>query len=240
MEGSVNLFSTDGDKRKNYDSFNGKKPGRHAPQPRQYQIQHLWEQHHRMLRLALLGLNYKDIATELGVTPVTVSNTINSAIGQKLLQEMRGAVNKETIDTASRLREMNAQAIDVLEDILKDADKPIALRAKVAMDNLSRTGFAPQINVKGTFEHRHFGPEDIEKIKLFAIEAAKRQGCLVLEDQSNGTDNEARREATSTGCNGDTYLETEGFTRSVDRVVDVEVIEIENSVNPINIAEEGE
>jgi predicted transcriptional regulator len=184
MEGSFSLYQeTTTDKRKSYTSFNGKKPGRHAPQPRQYQIQHLWEQHHRMLRLALLGLNYKDIAAELGVTPQTVSNTINSAMGQKLLQEMRGAANKEAVDTASRLKEMNDQALDVLEEILKDADKPIALRAKVAMDNLSRTGFAPQINVKGTFDHRHFGPDDIERIKLFAVEAAKRQGCLVLEDQ---------------------------------------------------------
>jgi predicted transcriptional regulator len=219
MEGSVNLFQSE-DKRKNYTSFNGKRPGRHAPEPRQYQIQHLWEQHHRMLRLALLGLSYKDIATELGVTPQTVSNTINSSMGQKLLQEMRGAANKEAVDTASRLKEMNAKALEVLTEILEDADKPIALRAKVAMDNLSRTGFAPQINVKGTFEHRHFGPEEIEKIKLFAIEAAKRQGCLVLES--------------------DLSAEAPGIGARVEmEAIDVEAVEISDSVNPITIAEEG-
>jgi hypothetical protein len=136
---------------------------------------------------------------------------------------MRGAANKEAVDTASRLKEMNAKALEVLTEILEDADKPIALRAKVAMDNLSRTGFAPQINVKGTFEHRHFGPEEIEKIKLFAIEAAKRQGCLVLEDQSPG----ARFTAGQVNS-------------EIDPIIDVEVTEVANSVNPINIAEEGD
>jgi hypothetical protein len=222
MEGSVNLFSQDGDKRKEYTSFNGRKPGRHAPAPRQYQIQHLWEQHHRMLRLALLGLNYKDIASELGVTPQTVSNTINSSMGQKLLQEMRGAANKEAVDTASRLREMNEKALEVLTEILEDADKPIALRAKVAMDNLSRTGFAPQINVKGTFDHRHFGPDDIERIKLFAVEAAKRQGCLILEDQSS--------DARFTAGQGS----IDNQTPDTDTIViDAQVTEIPNSGNPI-------
>lgn len=161
--------------------FKGGRPGRHAPSERKYQIQHLWEQHHRMLRLALLGLSYKDIARQLGVTPITVSNCINSSLGQKILSEMRGAANKDAVDTAAKLRQMNEAALKVLEEILEDEEAPRALRAKVAMDNLSRTGFAPQINVRGVMDHRHFGSEDIERIKLLALEAAKRNGCLVLE-----------------------------------------------------------
>jgi hypothetical protein len=169
------------DRRKLYTAFNGgPKPGRHAPSPRQGQLTHLWENHHRMLRLALTGMTAKDIACELDCAPQTVSNCLNSALGQRMLEEMRGAVNKEAVDTASRLREMNAKALEVLSEILDDADAPRSLRAKVAMDNLSRTGFAPQINVRGTMDHRVFGPDDVERIKLVAIQAAARQGSLIL------------------------------------------------------------
>jgi predicted transcriptional regulator len=137
-----------------------------------------------MLRLALLGMSNAEIGRELGCTAVTVSNCLNSSLGKQRLSEMRAAVDKKSCDTAVRLRELNEKALEVLEEILENEDAPMGLRAKVAMDNLSRTGFAPQINVKGTFDHRHFGPDEIERIKLFAIEAAKRQGCLILAEQA--------------------------------------------------------
>jgi hypothetical protein len=136
-----------------------------------------------MLRLAIAGWQPKDIAIELGVTPQTVSNVLNSALSQKLLGEMRAAANKEAITTAQRLEAMNAKAIDTLQEILDDADAPRSLRAKVAMDNLDRTGFGKQINIRGSFSHAHFDAEGVERIKLMALEAAQRKGCLVLEDQ---------------------------------------------------------
>src|SRR5574343_475754 len=49
---------------------------------RKYQIQHLWERHHQIKRLAIMGLTHKEIAKELEITPVTVSNVLNSDLMQ--------------------------------------------------------------------------------------------------------------------------------------------------------------
>jgi hypothetical protein len=145
-------------------------------------IQHLWNRHHEMKRLALLGWGHKEIATKLGVCPTTVTNCLNSAIMRRELDLARGAINSETVDIAKKLREMNVKAVAVLEEILDNEEAPVVLRAKVAMDNLSRTGYAPQVNVRGTIEHHHLTAEDVEQIKQAALSAGARFG--LLEDQT--------------------------------------------------------
>lgn len=136
------------------------------------EIQHLWEKHHKMLRLTLLGWQVQDIATELGVSVATVRNCVNSSLGRKVLQEMQAVVDNKTIDVATKLQEMSIKAAQKLEEILEDPDTPKSLQARVAMDNLDRTGHARQINVKGNFLHGIVTPDLLEQIKKDAYASA--------------------------------------------------------------------
>jgi hypothetical protein len=137
---------------------------------RKYQIQHLWEKHHKMLRLTLLGWDQRDIATELGVTVATVKNCVNSALGKRVLAEMQAVVDIKTIDVATKLQEMSRVAAEKLAEIMEDPDTPKSLQARIAMDNLDRTGHARQISVKGQFLHGVLTAEDIERLKNASVE----------------------------------------------------------------------
>lgn len=152
--------------------------GRRPRDNRQFEITHLWDKHHKMKRLALMGMSYKDIAVECGVARETVTQVMNSALMKRELEVLRTVLDSKAIDVGVKLREMNVQAVKLLADIMENEEAPIVLRAKIAMDNLSRTGFAPQVNIKGTFDHNHFTKEDLEQIKRDA--ASVRADALAM------------------------------------------------------------
>jgi len=173
MEGTVGFCQEEFETEQVYRQASGNqrsgRRGRHSgARPsgdRKYQVQHLWERHHKMLRLTLLGWQPRDIATELGCTVHTVTACVNSALGKRVLAEMQAVVDEKTIDVATKLQEMSMKAAAKLEAILDDEDTPRALQARIAMDNLDRTGHARQINVKGQFLHGVVTPELLEQIK---------------------------------------------------------------------------
>lgn len=150
----------------------GKHSGAAPSSERKLEVQHLWERHHKMLRLTLLGWHPQDIATELGVTKQTVINCVNSSLGRKVLAEMQAVVDNKTIDVAVKLQEMSRKAAEKLDELLDDPDTPRSLQARIAMDNLDRTGHARQINVKGQFAHAILTADDLAKLKEDAEKAA--------------------------------------------------------------------
>ena len=56
---------------------------------RKYQVTQMWDVHHEIVRLALLGMKHIEIASTLGVNPVTVSYTLRSPIVHRQLEQMR-------------------------------------------------------------------------------------------------------------------------------------------------------
>ena len=78
---------------------------RFAPGGRKYQIEMLWETHREILRLKLLRLTHRDIAKSIGCTEAVVSYTVNSAVGKRHLEIMRGAADADTIDVAREIRD---------------------------------------------------------------------------------------------------------------------------------------
>lgn len=161
----------------------GRHSGATPSDGRTFEIQHLWERHHKMLRLTMLGWDQRDIATELGCTIATVNNCVNSALGKRILQEMQAVVDNKTIDVATKLQELSQKAALKLEELLEDPDTPRTLQARIAMDNLDRTGHARQINVKGQFTHGILTADDIERLKQAAY--AGDPASQVIEPPTN-------------------------------------------------------
>ncbi len=208
MEGTIGFcqeeFETEQVYRQAVGNQRSGRRGRHSgrlPSPeRKYQVQHLWERHHKMLRLTLLGWQPRDIATELGCSVHTVTACVNSALGKRVLAEMQAVVDEKTIDVATKLQEMSMKAAAKLEELLEDEDTPRSLQARIAMDNLDRTGHARQINVKGQFLHGVVTPEVLEQIKKDAWQAVggspapenarllpATEGCLTPENPQETT-----------------------------------------------------
>lgn len=150
-----------------------------SPNGRKYQIQHMWDLHHEICRLALLGMKHVEIAESLGVTPATVGNTLGSELVKKQLMIMRGARDASSVDISKKIQEMLPEALDVLENILRNENASSSVRTNIAQDLLDRGGHgAPKIVETRGFM-AHLSGEDIERIK----QRAREQGKLASGDE---------------------------------------------------------
>jgi len=134
--------------------------------------------HHEMLRRSLLGSNNSEIAEELGVTPQTVCNTLNSTMVRQKTQELQELMYGETIDIAQRIQAFAPLALEYLEEIIAGKHQEVshALRAKYASLHLGRAGYGEikkNVNLNSTLKR-----EEIEGIKTRAIAAAKASGMI--------------------------------------------------------------
>ena len=100
---------------------------------------------------------------------------------KKELELARASLDMKAINIAAEVQRLAPQAVAVLEEILHDEDAPITLRARVAMDNLSRNGVSPIIRANIDLNH-HLNSEEIEQLKRNAYAAGARNGHLVLEE----------------------------------------------------------
>ena len=159
------------------------------PGKQSYDAKHLWERHHQMKRMCIAGASHADIARATGTTCATVSKDLNSSLMKRELELARASLDTKALDIAAEIKRIHPKAIKVLEGILDDMNAPISLKAKVAMDNLSRGGFSPV--VRGTLDVSHvFSLEELDAIKSDAIAAGVRLGDIVdceyerIEDES--------------------------------------------------------
>ena len=137
---------------------------------RRYQIQNLWDIHHEVIRLAVLGMKHADIARELGITSVTVSTCLNSEVGRRHLATMRGARDAETLDLAVEIRRKAPVAFRLLQEYMENDDFDPKQRIAIAMDTMDRAGYgAPRI-IEGRMVHAHLTADDLNEIKQRARE----------------------------------------------------------------------
>lgn len=139
---------------------------RFKPEGAKFQIQHMWELHHNIVRLLLLNWSVKDIAEQLGVHPKTVTTTKNSEIVKRKLDLMRAARDKEAIDVAVSIKNLAPKAIEVIEGILDSDTASAKDRLTAAKDVLDRAGYMPV--QKSLQMHGYLTPEEIEEIKARA------------------------------------------------------------------------
>ncbi len=135
---------------------------------KQYQIEQMWQVHHEICRLALIGMKQIDIATHLGVSPVTVSYTLRSPIVKRQLEQMAAVRDIDAIDVAVEIKNLAPKAVRVLEDLL-DSELP-GIKYKAASDVLDRAGHAAVKTLRTENIHAHFTSDEIADIKKRAKE----------------------------------------------------------------------
>ena len=137
---------------------------RFNPEGRKYQIKSIWDLHHEIMRLAVLGWKGTEIAQQLGCTPATVSNTLGSELVKRQLEVMRGARDADTIDILAEIKRMAPGALKRIESIIEStASDRNSLVA--AIDIMDRAGYAAPKVIEGRFTNVHLTVEEIEDIK---------------------------------------------------------------------------
>ena len=135
---------------------------------KKYQIEQMWDLHHEVCRLALIGMKQVDIATHLGVSPVMVSYTLRSPIVKRQLAQLHAVRDLEAIDVANEIKNLAPKAVEILEDLMNSENENTKFKA--ATDVLDRAGHAAVKTLRTENIHAHFTNDEIADIKKRAKE----------------------------------------------------------------------
>jgi len=187
------------------------KDGRRSDKSRKYQIQELRERHQEILRRALLGEKYVDIAAALSITPKNVSDVVNSDLGKEQLELMQTARNSGAVDitqdiaaVAPSSHKILKAAIDrTLEIVEKDLTYiPIGPIIKIAQDNLDRSGYGAVKRTEVRKTSLHFNAAEIDRINHLAqqeadraIDVGRKSGVVSTEAEFEDVTEDKIREA---------------------------------------------
>lgn len=152
---------------------------------RQYEVSHMWERHHEIVRLALLGNKNVEIAEKLNCTPQNISDCLNSKIVRDKLQILRAERDSSTVDVAAAIKNLAPRAVELVDKIMNaeiggGVIKP-ELQFKAAMDVLDRNGYAAPKTIRTENIHGVFSRDDLEEMKKQAHQLAIENNMIDAE-----------------------------------------------------------
>lgn len=167
---------------------------RRPPEERKtYEIKQLWQLNHEILNLAAKGFKQVEIADILNITPQTVSNTLNSELGQHKLSELRLERDEETKVIAEKIRILTNKALKIYHEIIDDESGESTLKDKrVVADTvmLELSGLRAPTKIQSATMNYNLSKEDIEEFKRRAVQAARESGMIVDVEEEKVTKEE--------------------------------------------------
>ena len=154
-----------------------------------YDIKSLWQRSHEILAMAIRGMKQVEIAEVLDISPQTVSNTLNSDLGQQKLSVMRKGRDDKAVEVSERIESLTEKALEVYDKIFKDEGGliPIDMQKKAAdtvMLELSGHRAATKIHAVSTTATL----KEIEDFKIRGIQAQRDAGMIVDIEEEEETD----------------------------------------------------
>ena len=146
--------------------------GRHPDgKEKDYRVTKLWEQHHEVLRMLVVGMKPKVISAITGLTEEFISNLRNSPIAIRQLEILGVGRDAETVEAAAVIARVQPRAAKLLEQVI-DGTLPAAVRERIgtAQDMLSRGGNSPIQRVKSEIQHG-LTEQTLNEIKQRRLEA---------------------------------------------------------------------
>jgi len=144
------------------------------------EIQNLWQRHHEIINLAVRGFKQQEIAEILNIHPTTVSNTLNSQLGNEKLAEIRGERDEDVKLTMEKVRYLTNRAIATYQEILDNESKEATLKDRKDVANtvlLELSGL--RVPTKVHSMSTTLTLEELEEFKKRGIEEARESGLLV-------------------------------------------------------------
>ena len=149
-----------------------------------WQVATMWESHHEIDRMILLGHSNVEVAASLGITKEQVSNVRNSPVVQEKLTIMKAARDVGAIDLSREIATLAPIALQKVKEALETGmvnGKEVSATGilKEANGILDREMGRPTQRVETRNLHGHLTMEDIERIKNRAKELASTSGQSV-------------------------------------------------------------
>jgi hypothetical protein len=144
--------------------------------------------HHEITRLLFKGWSNVRIAKELNVSETMISLVKNSPAIKAKLAILEHVADGKAMDIREELQRRAPAALETLTELMSGENTTPSLKAKIAMDHLDRAGFAPvrQIESKNLHAHRFIDEEDIKNLKKRAMELARLNQLIPIEEIEDG------------------------------------------------------
>jgi len=145
------------------------------------EIKGLWQRHHEICNLHAQGFKNVEIAEILGIDPQTVSNTVNSIVGEEKISELREIRDGEVKKRMEQIRLLTSKAIGVYNEVFDDPDNSITLKDKVQVANtvlMELSGLRVPTRVQSQSIHTTLSGEELAEFKARGIAAMREAGLI--------------------------------------------------------------
>jgi len=177
--------------RKGLYGFDFREPDKRRTENRKtYEIKALWQRSHEIINLAAKGYKNLDIADILGITPATVSNTLNSELGERKLSDIRFGRDEEAKKTSEKIRVLTNKALQTYHDIFDDESGESNLKDKKAVADtvvLELSGLRAPTKVHSVHASYTLTEEELEGFKKRGLEAARESGIVIEAEVKEAT-----------------------------------------------------
>ena len=147
-----------------------------------HDIKQLWQRTHEILDMILTGMKGSEVARILGISPVTVSNAINSTLGRQKLAKMREERDGEFIKLNEEVRELTEKALATYHEVFDDESGKFTTNQKLKVTDtvaLELSGLRAPTRIDSRSIHTIATLEEIEGFKSRGLKAAKESGMLI-------------------------------------------------------------
>ncbi len=129
--------------------------GRHPDgKAKTYHVEHMWEAHHEVLRLLVLGRKPTEIAAITGFTEQFISHLRNSPIAQEQLAVLSVGRDVETVAATKIIASAQPKAAQLLKDVINgEVEATVGQQINTAQDMLSRGEHGHVQRVKADIRH---------------------------------------------------------------------------------------
>lgn len=161
-------------------------------QRKTYEIKQMWQRSHEIVNMAARGIKQVDIAKILNIDPMTVSNTLNSQLGEEKLAVIRQSRDEEAKIVSEKIRVLTNKAINVYHEIFDDESGNVSLMNKKEVADtvmLELSGLRVPTKVQSNSVHAFLNSDELEDFKKRGIEAARESG-MIVEAEIINRDNE--------------------------------------------------
>ena len=163
--------------------------GRRTDRTGTHDIKSLWQRQHEIVNLAIQGMKQNKIAEQLEVSPVTVSNALNSTLGREKLSKMRKGRDEEAVKVSEEVARLSAKALEVYEEIF-DSDNASLTLKKTTADTvlMDLAGHRAPTKIDSRTVSMTATPKEIEEFKRRGIQAAKdaNMPITIVRGSNNG------------------------------------------------------
>jgi hypothetical protein len=106
---------------------------------RSYELTKIWDTHHEIMRMLVLGYKPEAIAEQLGITTQTVSNVRNNPMVKKRMLELQLQRDASVVEIRKQVVELVPKAVQVLDDVMTSDNAKHSDKLRAALGVLDNT-----------------------------------------------------------------------------------------------------